>query len=184
MLDKAGYCFASPLGQAVFDNSDCQSNAVGIDALTQTAIDLIKAREEFFQCNVDTSRTALDLDPQDMARRRVLDIQPVEETLWQFEHSCVGYVGDLAPIHSAPISTAPTIGTVQPGALLNFNRGTWMEDARGNAIDADPIEPAFPEWIFAEVLGSADQHVAGWIERPQGALKLAEFGGICEGVAG
>jgi len=184
MLDKAGYCFASPLGQAVFDNADCISDAVTIDELTQTAIKLIRVREDFFQCDVDTERKTLDLDPDDIARRRVLDIQPVEEALWQFEHSCVGYIGDPLPIRSAPISTAPTIGTVQPGALLNFNRGIWIYDSDGNEITSGRIEPAFPEWLFAEVLGAGDQHVAGWFERPKEDLTLAELGGICEGVAG
>lgn len=184
MLDKAGYCFASPLGQAVFDNSDCVPGAVTVDEMTQTAIQAIRAREAFFQCDVDTGRKTLDLDPHDIARRKVLDIQPVEEALWQFEYSCVGYVGDPLPIRSAPITDALTIGTVQPGALLNFHRGIWIWDLDGNELSTGQITPTFPGWIFTAVLGPGTAHIEGWIQIPKDALTQAEFGGICEGVAG
>ena len=184
MLDKAGYCFRSPLGQSVFDNSDCVPGAVTVDQLTQTAIQAIRAREAFLGCSVDTRRQTLDLDPAEMAQRMALDIQPVEERLWHFEESCVGYVGEPLPIQSAPVTDAVTIGRVQPGALINVNRGIWTSGPDGTELSDEEISPTFPGWLFADVIGPGPTYVEGWIQIARDALTLAESGGICEGIAG
>lgn len=59
ILNIAGQCFASNLGQAVFDNRDCTP---GTPALTDTELDrisLIKLAEEGRLCDINTQATRI-----------------------------------------------------------------------------------------------------------------------------
>ena len=58
-FDRAGYCFGSPLGQAVFDNSNCIGKDVTLAPDAKRQIDEIRRIEALHGCNVDTNRSFL-----------------------------------------------------------------------------------------------------------------------------
>lgn len=72
LLDQAGYCFATPLGKAIFDNSDCTTKEPVLPHATEMQIaEIIKLEQGagggFYDvCNVDTSKKSLDLEAMDL----------------------------------------------------------------------------------------------------------------------
>ena len=57
IFDQVGYCFGSPLGQAVFDNADCTAKTPQLSDQDRTRVDAIEAEEARWDCRVDTSKT-------------------------------------------------------------------------------------------------------------------------------
>ncbi|MEM9430351.1 MAG: DUF4453 domain-containing protein [Pseudomonadota bacterium] len=108
--DSIGYCFQSPLGRAVFDNSDCTGAPPVVDASANERIGRIRALEQQLRCRVDTDRTSLDLPL--LERRRPLDVQPVRT---EGESLCIGYIGPSVPLRVAPSDRAEVIGMIEPG---------------------------------------------------------------------
>lgn len=110
VFDQAGYCFGSPLGQAVFDNSDCTTNSPSLNREAQAMVAWIKDMERLESCQVDTSRTTLQIPLLDV-RRRLED--PVVLSL--FQSACFGWRGASIPLRAGYGYEHEVIGYVQYG---------------------------------------------------------------------
>ena len=117
VFDRAGHCFSSALGEAIFDNTDCTANEAKLDKTGQTIVDTILGLEAEFACKVDTTRTALQVD-QIAARMRLIDLPVADE----YASPCYGWRGAPVPLYSARNPTAPVTGTIEPGEdiLMSF----------------------------------------------------------------
>lgn len=56
IMNLAGYCFGSDLGQKVFDNSDCSGNQPVLRAIKTAQVERIQAAEVRLGCAIDNSR--------------------------------------------------------------------------------------------------------------------------------
>ncbi|MEO0914276.1 MAG: DUF4453 domain-containing protein [Pseudomonadota bacterium] len=109
-FDASGYCFRSPLGQAVFDNSDCTSSTPRVARELVNHVARIRDREAALRCSVDTNRRSLDLPM--LNQRLALGVQPVAGDA---ESLCIGYIGAPIPLREAPSAAARIIGNIEPG---------------------------------------------------------------------
>lgn len=121
IMDRAGFCFGSALGQAVFDNSDCTGKTV---ELTRSAISFVKRiqrEEKMFGCKVDTTRTVLDIE--DLAIRRRLKDLPLRDEL---ESACLGWLGPETPLYDSHSTSGNVIGRITSGDTITFS--FWSQD--------------------------------------------------------
>lgn len=160
MLDRAGYCFTSPLGKAIFDNRDCTTKTPvpSPEARQQIAIirDLERGDADGFYaaCNIDTTTDSLDLAA--IPLRQQLEFQPATDGGTGI---CFGYLGPDIPIYAAPWENAHRIGDIKAGDSITFNHLDWNG------------------WSFS-LIGQQD----GW--RAAGWHKAALGGDSCEAFAG
>lgn len=115
IFDRAGYCFASPLGRAVFDNAGCIGSDVEPDPAEQPIVDAILQREAELGCDVDTTATALDF-PDIEVRRAIIDL-PIRS---EFESGCIGWRGAPILLRTARDLGAPVTGRIDPGQDIYF----------------------------------------------------------------
>ncbi|MEX0316748.1 MAG: DUF4453 domain-containing protein [Ruegeria sp.] len=123
IMDRAGYCFGSALGQAAFDNSDCIGKSVSLDPASAQMVDQIRGMERFHGCTVDTGQVWLDLD--DVFIRRQLTDLPIRE---EFESACIGWLGPVTILYSGHSPGAVPVGQIQPGDTLSYSHlpvGNW-----------------------------------------------------------
>jgi len=116
IFDRAGYCFGSPLGQAVFDNGNCTTKSPAISDKDAVIVTRIREREGGLGCSVDTKSAFLDVDLLPL-RMRLVDI-PIPD---QFESACIGYKEDVIVLFDGIALTANPIAQVQPGDTLVFS---------------------------------------------------------------
>lgn len=115
IMDRAGYCFASPLGRALFDNADCTGTSVRLDRQSQATVAAIRAVEADLRCKVDTRRRTIDLDDI-WFRRRMVDL-PVSTAE---ASGCAGWTGGSAPLRAGRDPRSPVVGRVRNGDYLRF----------------------------------------------------------------
>ena len=120
IMDRAGYCFGSALGQAVFDNSDCTGKTVNLTRQTIDFVNRIKSQEAGFGCRVDTGQTVLDLDDLHI-RRRLADL-PLRD---EFESACIGWLGPETPLYAGHDLGSGQVGRIMPGDNISF--AFWPE---------------------------------------------------------
>jgi hypothetical protein len=154
ILDRAGYCFTSDLGQAIFDNADCVEGEVALAPRAEALVDLISADEDGLQCRVDDTRTSLDI-PDIPTRMLMVDL-PIA-TL--YESACVGWLGDSLELRTARNDEAEVIGAAERGDALAFQ----FQDEGA--------------WSFVEVLGQDGLLGMGWAK-----VQIAEEN--CVAIAG
>ena len=131
MLNDAGYCFSTPLGQSIFDNSDCtgRSPAFAPDVASQiTFIQKLEAAGprgvgNSQRCRVDVSQTVLDAVPY-IELRQKLTFQPVPDGALA---GCIGYQGDPLLIHVAPDMGAEIVGYIKAGYSLSLSHLPWND---------------------------------------------------------
>lgn len=116
IFDRAGYCFASPLGRALFDNADCSTTAPNLPADLAAQVAQIRALEAEFACAVDTTRGSLS-DPQSVDAYRAMWDIPVRDL---GESGCIGYRGPVVTLRLGAREDAPVAGTIQPGMSIGF----------------------------------------------------------------
>lgn len=109
-FDASGYCFQSPLGQAVFDNSDCTSSVPRVPRNLVEHVARIRDREAELRCSIDTNDRSLDVPMLEM--RLALEVQPLAA---ETESLCIGYIGEPIPLREAPSDAARIIGNIEPG---------------------------------------------------------------------
>ena len=142
MLDKAGYCFSTPLGKALFDNSDCTTKQPKVSANVSDQIAAIRKLEQgdpdgFYEaCHIDTSQRELDIPALEL--RKQLDFQPVTDGGVSM---CIGYRDRLQTLYSAPWETATKTGTIRQGdnvmmGHLDWNGWSFGTVWRGDRPDA------------------------------------------------
>ena len=126
MLDKAGYCFSTPLGKALFDNSDCNTKQPKLTPEVKAQIAIIRKLERagedalYEACNIDTGQQNLDLP--DIEFRKQLDFQPATDGDVSF---CLGYVGPDIPLYAAPWNGARRTGVIRGGDNLSLAHLDW-----------------------------------------------------------
>lgn len=126
VMDRAGYCFGSSLGQALFDNAGCTGSEVAIDAASKRLVDEIRALEAEHGCAVNTSRTTLDIDDIEI-RRRLVDLPIFDE----FEGGCLGWTGPPTPLYAGHNRGSAVLGRIDPGdyvslAHVGVDGGTYV----------------------------------------------------------
>lgn len=123
VMHRAGYCFASPLGKAVFGNKGCRGKSVALSAERKSTVAKIQSLEKKERCKVDTRAVSLNL-PDLSIRRRLVDL-PVRD---EFESGCIGWRSARAPLYDGYGAGAEVIGWVEPGdavILSHINVGDW-----------------------------------------------------------
>ena len=109
LMDRAGHCFGSPLGRALFDNEGCTEGAApGPEAAARIA--RIQAAEKRNACKVDVSAETLGLDDADI-RRRLTDL-PLRD---EIESSCIGWEGAVTPLLAGRRPQEAAVGRISPG---------------------------------------------------------------------
>ena len=145
IYDRAGFCFSSELGKAIFNNDDCVPQIGNFDAKTQALIDQVHEEELRHQCNVNTSRHQLDF--RDWERRLQFEDLPVPDGL---ESSCLNYLGPAFPLFRARNVTSAISGKILTSDNIAYNY---------NGV---------AEWMFLTVYDDEDQiRTEGWHPGPE-----------------
>ena len=116
IIDRAGYCFGSKLGQSVFDNGDCIGKSVSLSAAANKQVAAIRKQETANQCKVNTGRTALDLEDIDI--RRKLTELPIRDEL---ESGCIGWRDGVTPLRAGRGPNSPVVGRIENGDDVLFS---------------------------------------------------------------
>ncbi len=138
---RAGHCFVSTLGRAVFGNEGCAPGVQVPDA-DAARMQAVLAIERGFGCRVDVARPALG-DPVAEWDWHVIDLIPVPSG---FQSSCFGYRLSSFDLRAAPHADAPVVGMVLKGDSIAFNyedEGDWMfllTDAEEGFMGWAPID--------------------------------------------
>ena len=123
VMDRAGYCFGTPLGQSVFDNGDCTSASVSLDRAASQLVDDIQSAEARNQCDVDTTRDTVAINDIEN-RRQLVDLPIRSET----ESTCIGWQGEVTPVLAGRDSAAPEIARIEAGDIVQYQHvpvGDW-----------------------------------------------------------
>lgn len=194
MMDYAGYCFQSPLGQAMFDNSDCTTTQPQLSAAAKAMTQQIIKNETALACDVDTSRSRLVPDAvSNIDQRRELEVQPPVPNTWEAETSCIGY-GDMVPIYAAPDHSARVLDVMHPGGSINFDRVVLIEpnthqvisqllvDNEGQFLPGHEGEKSGGiVWMFVQTYQDTREFLReGWVYLP----RKPDFWKQCAGFAG
>ncbi|MEM9754567.1 MAG: DUF4453 domain-containing protein [Pseudomonadota bacterium] len=153
IFDRAGHCFQTPLGQAVFDNSDCTGSATP-NPLDGQIVGMIRATEAASGCAVDTSRRSLPQVADYAIYGRVQTIPPRS----QFESACISYIGTRIELRSGVRPDTAVIAAVEEGANITFAH--------------DPVAG----WVFVVATNKDNTVAAGWMPDVP-ALNCVTFAG-------
>lgn len=141
VFHEAGYCFGSPLGQAVFGNESCTGKDVTISAKDKQLIADVRAAESDEACAIDTSRQRINMSRLDL--RRQLTQLPFPDI---FESACLGWQRAPLALMPAPSLAGAPIGWAENGQDLLFQY-----------LDHDG-------WSFVEVTENGDTVALGWAQ--------------------
>ena len=94
IFDRAGYCFASPLGQALFDNADCTTSDPQLPPEEAQLVEDIRFMEGEFDCAVDSSSTSLAFFDAALMEGWTPDV-PIPA---EYGSGCFGYHGPPIPL--------------------------------------------------------------------------------------
>ncbi|WP_208351452.1 YARHG domain-containing protein [Pseudaestuariivita rosea] len=183
MLDQGGYCFSSPLGQAVFDNSDCITRSPVISAAARKMIELIRRDERALGCGVDTDISNRAPFLRYMSDRMELDVQPPTTEDWRAEFICIDYNGPALNIYSAPETSARVLDRAEARSDISQTHPVRLQDKTFNMLDGSAAGQA---WHFVTVFpeGRATG-VTGWIFANSFQIStLTDQGGACSNAAG
>jgi hypothetical protein len=124
VMDRAGYCFGSALGQALYDNGDCIGKEVSLSSAQSRQVQKIQQLEREIGCNVNTGSRRLDL-PSMEALRRLRDMPLPDNGGW----ACIGWMGNETTLYDGYTDGAAAIGQIRRGDRLDFghiNEGDWV----------------------------------------------------------
>lgn len=126
-MDRAGQCFSSALGQAVFDNTDCVDTEIRLNPLEAEIVRLAQEAEARANCAVVTEANRLSLDALPFhARLMALFTVPVRA---DSEHGCSGYLGAPIPLYAGISTNMTVLGRVEAGQSFTLShmplRGGW-----------------------------------------------------------
>lgn len=156
ILDRAGMCFGTNLGRAIFNNANCSTSAPKISAADDALIELVEAREEALQCKIDNFATRL---PVKMVWLRAeLDTLPIASFT---PYSCEDWKGPFTPLYAGVDAAKPkAIGEIEDGDDVYFEH--------------DPISG----WQFVTVRRSLEFVAGGWFAGGMDKAKL-KAEGLC-----
>ncbi len=93
IMDRAGYCFGSALGQALYDNGDCIGKQVSLSPAQSRQVQNIQRLEAEIGCKVNTGSRRLDLPNMELLRR-LHDMPLPDNGGW----ACIGWQGAAVPL--------------------------------------------------------------------------------------
>lgn len=120
-FDHAGYCFSTPLGQAIFNNADCHTSNPVLAPRDSAMVERVRGIESRLGCKVDTSRTSLPI-PLLGLRLQLTDLAARDE------HSgagCFGWNGPGFMLWSGFREGGVPLSEVRAGDDLIFLYETW-----------------------------------------------------------
>ena len=124
VMDRAGYCFGSALGEALFDNSDCVGGDIRLSPNDSRQVAKMKALEDQEGCRVNTKARTLDLFGENPAVLRRLRDMPMPG--WG-SGGCT-WAGAPIPLFDGYSSGSVQIGQIRAGDRLSFeyeSEGKW-----------------------------------------------------------
>lgn len=124
IMDRAGYCFGSNLGKALYDNGDCTGKQVTLTQRQQRQVAKIQKLEREIGCKVNNRQQRLDL-PTMAALRRLRDM-PLPDNGGS---ACIGWQAGDVPLRAGHGPKARQIGKIQRGDTVFFgyiNEGDWI----------------------------------------------------------
>jgi hypothetical protein len=163
IMDRAGYCFGSTLGQSLFDNSGCKGQQVQLSPELSETVAYLRRLEAQAGCRIDTSSPFLALE--DLAfRRRLTDLPLLDPDF--LGAGCIGWQGPDLALQAGYTRNAPVIGQIRSG----------------NWFSMQHINP--DGWSYVIVGQSAYEPVisAGWVKY-EGSL-MEQMDVLCREVAG
>jgi len=110
IYDRAGYCFNSDLGRAVFDNAGCTPGEVRLTGQAARDVTAIQQYEQELSCDVDTARKRLDIPDLDL-RMSLRDL-PLPSP---FASACYGWRGPQIMLHAGRDERTAVTGVINPG---------------------------------------------------------------------
>lgn len=110
IFDRAGYCFSSALGRAVFGAKGCSTTDPVLEAEARRLVAEVRAIERIDNCAVDTRRTRLDV-PHLETRLALID-PPIRA---EGESACLGWRGPPLILRSGRSESAPQNGLIETG---------------------------------------------------------------------
>ncbi|EDZ45524.1 conserved hypothetical protein [Rhodobacterales bacterium Y4I] len=155
IIDRAGYCFGSPLGQAVFDNRGCLGKSVSLSPQDERLVAQVKQMEARIGCRVNNKQIYLNL--QDLHLRHQLRDLPVHD---EFEGACLGWLGPVMGLRAGHRPDAPLIGQINTGDYVKFSHipvGSWTY-----------VTTSGPDW---QVISG------GWLDTSQYEERCRDFAG-------
>ena len=153
VFDRAGYCFGSNLGKALFDNGGCIGKDVRLSSADQDFVDYTKEMETMFECNIDTSRRTLNL-PLLNQWLQLIDLPRRDYG----GSGCLGYLGQPVTLRSG-IGGGRVLGQVNPGDDIIFNH--WDQAGRS----------------FVTVMRNNREVSLGWADLRMDQLPCRQFAG-------
>jgi len=123
LFARAGYCFSSPLGQAVFGNEGCTTKSPKLGTAEAAKVKHILELEALDACAINTKRTSLEIRGLEMRKRmKVLPVRDVGGS------ACIGWKGPPVTLRNAPSTSAEAVGEIGLGDQINFEferEGSW-----------------------------------------------------------
>ncbi|MFN6979096.1 MAG: DUF4453 domain-containing protein [Gemmobacter sp.] len=112
LFHRAGYCFASQLGQSLFGNAGCMTADAGALQVNRAEVARLREYEGWIGCRTSTSRNPTAAMRSLKARLdRLIDIpEPIEGGF-----ACWGYTGPAFALHAGTGAGTPVIGRMDPG---------------------------------------------------------------------
>lgn len=140
VMDRAGQCFTSSLGRAVFDNGDCVDGNIRLNPLDAEIVRLVQETEVWANCDVDIDADQLAVGALRFQQNLMfLFTVPVRR---DSEQMCSGYRGAPVSLYTGISTDTTLIGTVWPGQDVTSShhpmRGGW-EYLEASAPDGTPL---------------------------------------------
>jgi len=126
MFHRAGHCFGSVLGKAVFGNEGCKPGGAELDDAAAALVVQVRAREAEWDCvaqPVDTGQDFLAVPV--IAQRKALVDVPLASG---YESGCIGWKGAPLALRNARDDGAEVTATVRADDTLLFqfdDVGDW-----------------------------------------------------------
>lgn len=115
-FDRAGYCFGSALGRALFDNGNCSTKSPALSDRDMAMVEATRAYETLSACKINTGATSLDTTL--IGKLDEIDLLP---TIAMYESLCIGFAGPDLPMRSdVGIATSYPTGDVVAGDTVHF----------------------------------------------------------------
>ncbi|MFD0979916.1 DUF4453 domain-containing protein [Tropicimonas aquimaris] len=124
IMDRAGYCFGTALGQALYDNGDCLGKEVALAAPQSRQVAAIQGLERQIGCKVNTGSTYLELPLMEHYRR--LSDMPLPDN---GASACLNWIGPTVPLMSGYARGARQLASIERGDRIGFGyipEGSWV----------------------------------------------------------
>lgn len=156
--DRAGFCFATPLGRAVFGNADCIGTDITLSERDRDAVARLHELEVLRLCSIDTNADVLEHEDA-FAHLRTAGRIPIPV---EHESGCISYLGPAQPLLSQPDSAGHLTGRLAPGDSVLFG---YQPEGGWDYVLVEPGDwgsnPRQYGWVYFGVEGPVCRQYAG-----------------------